>query len=992
MERRVVAVRILLGEQFYCPSRRVVERRAVQKYLPLPGAGTDVAQLFRCSPLMKTLVIAWLVFCSPVANAGLVAWWKLDDTSSSAIDSSGLGNHGTVIPASALPWTKSFDGSGSAKFSGRLAGSNKITRIYHSNSKSQVIKNTGPFTIAMWFKADVLTAGRFYWLAQCEQYLRSGFRMGIDTGALGASGGPKLMFWTDQSGGNLRLVAPQILETKRWYNVSVVHTGTATQLFLDWQLVATANSGGITRGAYALSFGSCGSSNASGYEFDGEIDNIRINTHAEPPVSPFTVSASDRLMIKPLLDASTVSLGVPTLRTPLGTARGSGSVLIYKPDETKRGTDVFTFSIMDGPSVGERVPTAMKINPPMPGGVPAQPGYKRTVVVHKSRSIQIELPTINPDQHTVQIQSAALKPGEFPPKSGELIKLGSLSQIVVAGKPAFQYQAPEEVGEVLLTYQVNDVTSRSITDAEIVIHSVLPVYFTADPTRGQNLPEDPTTADSSLSGITKPYLLKETDDHTNVIAKKRSQTTNRFYTAYYYEPGVYRTRGYRWEEGTYELDRYTAITGCKHYHAGRSPDIGQAPHLATGEAVLRLTGAQMPYKEGKFFAADPLVQLASGFEVSGLTLDCNPSANPLFASPVENPDPTKPTDYGDLTGIHCFGSNLIIENTRIIGFGSKDWYRNPTPFPERGALEIFPILLIAPSQLPARDGISLPPYKNVIVDGCIVEAPAVGSVCEGVTAIAVGPVRQAIRDTDTEPYRPGPANKIENSVIRNCIVRGLEVGTNNAYHTGGFAALVEDCTFEGPMLDALYGEFGNPWHPVYPATIRRNTFQNTKQGLLCSFLPNSQEAESWQELSFIDNAVALAPDGDGGLSIGAGGDIPAYVKKLVVEGNVISSSGGVENTTHGIYVGFCTANKTATLPYGYSCKVLDTSSRANILRIPNVDRSLFCEYESSPLGFSQLSSNVDGSGSNVIVTAYRRMGFPLQAHPEPEIRNQQLLR
>jgi len=97
------------------------------------------------------LVLGFVVTNAANADPGLVGWWKFDeDSGTTASDSSGNGNDGTLIDS--VQWAAGQIG-GALQFD----GSPGYVQIPHSDELKLV--NQGDFTCTMWFKMDVVTFG-----------------------------------------------------------------------------------------------------------------------------------------------------------------------------------------------------------------------------------------------------------------------------------------------------------------------------------------------------------------------------------------------------------------------------------------------------------------------------------------------------------------------------------------------------------------------------------------------------------------------------------------------------------------------------------------------------------------------------------------------------------------------------------------------------------------------------------------------------------------
>jgi hypothetical protein len=91
--------------------------------------------------------------------------------------------------------------------------------------------------------------------------------------------------------------------------------------------------------------------------------------------------------------------------------------------------------------------------------------------------------------------------------------------------------------------------------------------------------------------------------------------TNNYYDCFYYAPGLYETRGWRYEE------RSTASPGCKHIGSGSE---------GADSSTIRLVDIWEPFIEEMIFAPSNLPSLVNDFEVHHLVLDCNGANLPKF--------------------------------------------------------------------------------------------------------------------------------------------------------------------------------------------------------------------------------------------------------------------------------------------------------------------------------------------------------------------------
>src|SRR5271166_576162 len=113
-------------------------------------------------------------------------------------------------------------------------------------------------------------------------------------------------------------------------------------------------------------------------------------------------------------------------------------------------------------------------------------------------------------------------------------------------------------------------------------------------------------------------------------------------TIFHYGPGTYQTTGYHYRQ------LQSAGPNCKHYGAG------------IDQTNIQLVGASDPATEGAIFGSDFDDGIADGFEVQNMTLDCNAAGNPIFVNGL-----------GGVGAINTQGSNILIQNVKVINFGTS---------------------------------------------------------------------------------------------------------------------------------------------------------------------------------------------------------------------------------------------------------------------------------------------------------------------------------
>ena len=160
-------------------------------------------------------------------------------------------------------------------------------------------------------------------------------------------------------------------------------------------------------------------------------------------------------------------------------------------------------------------------------------------------------------------------------------------------------------------------------------------------------------------------------------------------TIFNYAVGTYQTTGWRFRT------RKSAGTNCQHFGAG------------VDQTVIQLVGASDPTQDGIIFGTD-YDATADGFEVQNLTLDCNALGNPKFTSHL-----------GAVGAINTAGSNMLIRDIKVIGFGTG----------LRG-IECFAVLIFPGPALSWRS------FNNITIDSCVFTSPVQGNQ-DGLTCVTI---------------------------------------------------------------------------------------------------------------------------------------------------------------------------------------------------------------------------------------------------------------
>jgi hypothetical protein len=165
--------------------------------------------------------------------------------------------------------------------------------------------------------------------------------------------------------------------------------------------------------------------------------------------------------------------------------------------------------------------------------------------------------------------------------------------------PVVSYAAGGQKGPDAFTYTVSD--GEFTSPPAIVTMSIVEPHWLS-PSGGAENPRDGSSpARAWPSG--------------NADAVDAVWRTNRFYDCFFYAPGTYETRGYKW------IERGTAFPGCKHIGSGRK---------GAQQTTLKLVDIISVQAEEVIFAIPHNQATCDGFEVRNMVLDCNATNLPKF--------------------------------------------------------------------------------------------------------------------------------------------------------------------------------------------------------------------------------------------------------------------------------------------------------------------------------------------------------------------------
>ncbi len=171
---------------------------------------------------------------------------------------------------------------------------------------------------------------------------------------------------------------------------------------------------------------------------------------------------------------------------------------------------------------------------------------------------------------------------------------------IPGGSTVATYQAGGRKGPDAFAYTVSD---GEFDSAPIIVSISVVQPHWLSPRGGMVEPQNGSNPDQAWAGGTAAAL----DAIWN---------TNTYYDCFFYAPGDYQTKGWKFEH------RSTANPGCKH--------VGSGP---TGPSRTRLTlvDAWDAWTEGEIFSTLAGYDRCDGFEVRHMTLDCNAASVPKYA-------------------------------------------------------------------------------------------------------------------------------------------------------------------------------------------------------------------------------------------------------------------------------------------------------------------------------------------------------------------------
>lgn len=200
------------------------------------------------------------------AAGDLFAYWKFDETSgTTAVDSSGTGNDGTLLggvtPSTDVPAIACFIDPGSFQFDGN-------TGSYVNIPDASSMDPTSEISLSLWVKPTVIPApGTFEHIVFKQQF------PGLTSYGIWLSDSGTIYFESN-NGAVQGLFGTTPLTLNSWHYIAATYDGTTQKIFVDGALDNSVARPGITLsyGGNPLKIGS-GDFNSA---FSGFIDEVRI--------------------------------------------------------------------------------------------------------------------------------------------------------------------------------------------------------------------------------------------------------------------------------------------------------------------------------------------------------------------------------------------------------------------------------------------------------------------------------------------------------------------------------------------------------------------------------------------------------------------------------------------------------------------------------------------------------------------------------------------
>jgi len=220
-----------------------------------------ISRLHPLALLRRFLLPAALLLFVVQAHAGLIAHYKFDETSgTTAADSSGSGNTGTLTNMSGTEWTTGKVG-GALDFD----GSNDYVDLGTS-----LANNLGDATVSAWVYVQ---GGSGTWRSILEKNKIVGF--GLNSG-----NGLHLNFGNGSGWGGAGVNSASTVPMNQWVHVAGTRSGSTVTLYIDGVSGATGSNSSTGSNSFSLGIGAKLLSASQAQFVPGIIDDFRIYDHA----------------------------------------------------------------------------------------------------------------------------------------------------------------------------------------------------------------------------------------------------------------------------------------------------------------------------------------------------------------------------------------------------------------------------------------------------------------------------------------------------------------------------------------------------------------------------------------------------------------------------------------------------------------------------------------------------------------------------------------
>jgi hypothetical protein len=314
--------------------------------------------------------------------------------------------------------------------------------------------------------------------------------------------------------------------------------------------------------------------------------------------------------------------------------------------------------------------------------------------------------------------------------------------------------------------------------------------------------------------------------------------------------------------------RYVRINMLKQGYKCREFSLKEVEIYEQGNSQNIALAANNPNVSISPATADPLAGSADSAQVPEKAIDGIDSDTSRWASRGR---------IGCLTAVNTSGSNFLVDNVKVKGFGSGELSRECFP--------LYFVPLSSPGQI----------YENVIMENCVITEPAEGNM-DGVSCALITTYGD---------------NLINNGVIRKCSV--VDVHRDFAYSHGAYAPVTESCWFNGVQI-GLYWEFadliGTGRIENAQSVNRNHHFEHTP--VAYGHLP--YYGGSLDRSTLEDSELVISPGTYGNLvtvedsvlftsiqgKVNQQDLVDTYVNNLNIRGNVVRYSHGGTESTYGI--------------------------------------------------------------------------------------------